>query len=62
MAQFILSDEEIETIHDALLDKRSTIEQNMKGRGQTMRTVHMEADISELTEIIKRLEPYLNEA
>ncbi len=57
--QIILSDEEIETIYDALLEKRSTIEQNMKGRGQTMRSMHMEADIDELTQIIKRLEPYV---
>ncbi len=57
--QIILSEREIETIHDALLEKRDAIDQDMKGRGQTIRTMHMEADIDELTQIINRLDPYV---
>ena len=57
--QIILSSEEIETIYDALLEKKTQIEQSMVGRGQTMRTMHLEADKDEVEAILERFKPYV---
>lgn len=56
--QIILSKDECITLHDALLDKKTGIEADMKGRGQTMKAMHMKLDVDELDKLIKRFEPY----
>ncbi len=57
--QIILSEGEVETLYDALLEEKARKELDLLGRGASLRASFIKQDIKELEALKKRFEEYI---